>query len=148
MSTPDIHVHKDDARGDAARATGDTGVTGLFTKLMADTSDLVRGEVHLARAEVRESVNEAKKGLISLVAGAVVLLAGLPLLMFALVYGITALTGLALGLSFLIVGLVFSAIGALMLKSASSKLSAETLAPSRTAASLSKDRRMVEEQVR
>ena len=115
---------------------------------MTDTSELVRGEVSLARAEMRESVNDAKKGVISLVAGAVVLLAGLPVLMLALAYGITALTGLALGWSLLLVGLVFSVIGAIMLKTASSKLSAENLAPSRTTDSLSKDGRMVKEHAR
>ena len=142
MSTPEVRVHPDGAR------SNDTGVGGLVTQLMTDTSELVRGEVSLARAEMREAVNDAKKGVISLVAGAVVLLAGLPVLMIALAYGITALTGLSLGWSLLIVGLVFSVIGALMLKAASSKLSAENLAPTRTTESLSKDGRMVKEHAR
>ena len=143
MSSPEVRVH-----ADASRANTDPGLTGLVSQLMTDTSELVRGEVSLARAEMRESVNDAKKGVISLVAGAVVLLAGLPILMLALAYGITALTGLALGWSLLLVGLVFSVIGAIMLKTASSKLSAENLAPSRTTDSLSKDGRMVKEHTR
>lgn len=143
MSTPDVQVHKD-----TTGAGADPGVTGLFGQLMSDTSELVRGEVSLARAEMRESVNDVKAGLISLVAGAVVLLAGLPVLMIALAYGITAITGLALGWSLLIVGLLFSVIGAIMLKTASSKMSAENLAPTRTTESLSKDGRMVKEHTR
>ena len=143
MSTPDVQVHKD-----TTGAGTDPGVTGLFGQLMSDTSELVRGEVSLARAEMRESVNDVKAGLISLVAGAVVLLAGLPVLMIALAYGITAITGLALGWSLLIVGLLFSVIGAIMLKTASSKMSAENLAPTRTTESLSKDGRMVKEHTR
>ena len=143
MSTPEVQVHKD-----ATGAGADPGVTGLFGQLMNDTSELVRGEVSLARAEMRESVNDVKAGLISLVAGAVVLLAGLPVLMIALAYGITAITGLALGWSLLIVGLLFSVIGAIMLKTASSKMSAENLAPTRTTESLSKDGRMVKEHTR
>ena len=141
MSTPDVRVHRDAD----PQAGADTGVTGLFTQLANDTSELVRGEVSLARAEVRESVNDVKIGLISLVGGAVVLLAGLPVLMIALAYGITAITGLALGWSLLLVGLLFSVVGALMLKTASAKFSAENLAPTRTADSLSKDGRMVKE---
>ena len=144
MSTPEVQVHRD---GSSA-AGNDPGVTGLFSQLMNDTSELVRGEVSLARAEMRESVNDAKTGLISLVAGAVVLLAGLPVLMIALAYGITALTGLSLGWSLLLVGLVFSVIGAIMLKTAASKMSAENLAPTRTAEALSKDGRMVKEHAR
>ena len=142
MSTPDVRVHETTA------TNADPGLTGLVGQLMTDTSELVRGEVSLARAEMRESVNDAKAGLISLVAGAVVLLAGLPVLMIALAYGITAMTGLALGWSLLLVGLVFSIIGAIMLKTASSKMSAENLAPSRTAEALSKDGRMVKEHAR
>ena len=142
MSTPDVRVHETTA------TNADTGLTGLVGQLMTDTSELVRGEVSLARAEMRESVNDAKAGLISLVAGAVVLLAGLPVLMIALAYGITAMTGLALGWSLLLVGLVFSIIGAIMLKTASSKMSAENLAPTRTAEALSKDGRMVKEHAR
>ena len=51
-------------------------------------------------------------------------------------------------LSFLIVGLVVSVIGFVLVKSASSKLSADNLAPSRTAASLEKDGQLIKEQVR
>ena len=62
MSTPEVQVHRDNP----SAAGSDPGVTGLFSQLMNDTSELVRGEVSLARAEMRESVNDAKTGLISL----------------------------------------------------------------------------------
>lgn len=127
---------------------GDESVTGLVSSLATDISELMRGEMHLARAEISGSVNDAKQGAISLAVGAIVLLTGLPILLAALAFGVSGLTGIPLWVSFLIVGLVVSIIGAIMVKTASSKLSADNLAPSRTAASLRKDGELIKEQAR
>ena len=126
----------------------DASVTGLVSRLATDISELMRGEMHLARAELKGSVNDAKKGVISLAVGAIVLLTGLPILLASIAFAISGLTGIPLWVSFLIVGLIVSIVGAVMLKGASSKLSADNLAPSRTAASLGKDGELIKEQTR
>jgi len=144
MSTTERHVHDPVD----TTATADSSVTGLLSRLATDVSELTRGEMMLARAEISESVNDAKNGVISLAAGAIVLLVGLPILLASIAFAIGGLTGIPLWVSFLIVGLIVSVIGAVMLKGASSKLSAENMSLNRTASSLEKDARLVKEQTR
>lgn len=121
--------------------------TGLLSTLASDVSELMRGEMHLARAEMSQAVNDAKAGVASLVTGGVVLLAGLILLLGAISLALAAFTDLAPWSATLIVGLVVTVIGAIMLKGGTSKLSAENLAPSRTQASLEKDKNLIERKV-
>lgn len=126
----------------------DQSTTGLLSKLASDVGELMRGEMHLARAEVAESVNDVKKGAASLVSGGVVLLAGSIILLAALSLGIARLFDVAPAIGMLIVGGVVTIVGAILLKTAMSKLSAGNLAPTRTQASLQKDKRLVEEKAR
>jgi len=125
----------------------DQSATGLLSTLASDVSELMRGEMHLARAEVSQAVNDAKTGAASLVTGGVVLLTGLILLLGAIAMALAEFTALAPWSATLIVGLVVAVIGAILLKTGTSKLSADNLAPTRTQASLEKDKNMVERKV-
>lgn len=128
-------------------AEHDQSATGLLSTLASDVSELMRGEMHLARAEISQSVNDAKTGIASLVVGGVVLLTGLIVLLGAIAMALAAFTALAPWSATLLVGLIVTVIGAIMLKTGTSKLSAENLAPTRTQASLEKDKNLVERKV-
>lgn len=136
------------------RGNGNHSLSSLFTTLTRDVSDLIRQEVALARAEVSEKVSQIEVGVGSLVAGGMIILVGLFFLAEALVFGVAALLQLwtsdvvAAWLAPLLVGVVIVIVGWLLLAKGRSNLKARNLTLTRTADSLSRDEKLVEEHVR
>lgn len=132
-------------RRDNADPERETSTTGLLSSLATDIGELLRGEMRLARAEVTEAIDGAKTGAFGIGVGVAVLLAGVLTLIAFLVLGIADWFDLQLWAGALIVGLITTLIGALMVKGGSSKLSAQSLAPTRTQKSLQKDKQLIKE---
>ncbi len=99
-----------------------------------------------ARAEMGEKLGSVTGAITPIVAGGVVMLASLVVLMFSVVSLLVHL-GVAIGWAQLIVGLGFALIGYLALRGGLSKLKATSLVPKRTTEQLSRDARVVKEQV-
>jgi len=125
-----------------------TKTTGeLATDVLNDVTHLVRAEGELARAEIRENVKTAVAGLAGMVGAVAVLLAGVVCALIAMGFALVDLFGLANWLAFGLAALVGLIIGAIMIASAKSALSADALAPSRTAKNLSRDAATIRENV-
>jgi hypothetical protein len=118
----------------------------LFGDVVSELSSLFRKEVQLARAEMGEKLGSLTGAITPIVAGGVVMLAALIVLMFSVV-SLLVYLGVPVGWSQLIVGLGFVLIGYLVLNSGLSRLKATSLVPARTTEQLSRDARVVKEQV-
>jgi len=116
-----------------------------LSRLGDDVGGLVRSEVGLAKAELGQSISDVKTGAASLGIGAVVLFVGLLVLLLGVSLWLASAMGASPFVGYLIVGVVFTVIGAILLMTAKSKLSADNLAMTRTAASLQEDQRAVKE---
>lgn len=125
-------------------------LSGLLGDLIRDTGNLLRNEAQLAKAELGEKIDQAKTGLTSLVVGGAVLLVGLIYILNALVYGIAELLpeNLSPWLAALLVGLAAAVGGYMLIQKGQSDLRPRGLMPERTAASLEKDKQLLEENLR
>ena len=129
------------------RAEGGAGVgPGLgdvFSNVITDLQDLIRGEIRLARAEMDQKLHRMIMAAIFLLGGALVAFAGLVVFL----QGIAAALALVLSTwaASLIVGLLIVVIGGLFARSGLAMLSLKTLTPERTTASLRKDVGVVKE---
>jgi uncharacterized membrane protein YqjE len=126
-----------DERG---RSAGD-----LLRQLLGDVTILFRKELALAASEVSQSVDQAKHGVQGMITGGAVLYAGLLFLLAALTLWL--MTMMTAWMAALIVGAGVTLIGILMLAAGKKRMSATSLAPERTLASLRKDKHAVERQV-
>ena len=125
-----------------------TKTTGeLATDVLNDVTHLVRAEGELARAEIRENVNTAVAGIAGMVGAAAVLLAGVVCALIAMGFALVDLAGFDSWLAFALAALVGLIIGAVMVASAKSALSADALAPTRTAKNLRRDATTIRESV-
>ena len=119
------------------------GIGAMLGGLVGDVQDLVRGEIKLARAELDQKFDRLLMGTIWLGGGALVAFAGLVVLLQA------AAAALALVIpvwaSALVVGVGIILVGAIVARAGLAMLSLKTLIPERTAASLQKDARLVQE---
>ena len=127
-------------------ADHDTGrsATSLISDALTHMSSLVRKEVDLARAEVSENMNRAMVAIGLLVGAIVMALVALIVLAGALVAAIAEL-GIEEGWAALIVGVLFAIIAAIMASKGANDLKASSLAPTRTAENLRKDKDAVKE---
>ena len=120
----------------------------LANDVLNDVTLLMKSEGELARAEVSNSVSQALAGIASLLVAVGVAIVGLTIVLIALALGLTAWFGLAPWLAHLITGGIALAIGAILVMSAKAALDPENLAPTRTAANLKKDARVVRESMK
>ena len=118
--------------------------TTLITDALTHMSSLVRKEVDLARAEISENMNRAMVAVGLLVGAIVMALVSLIVLAGALVAAIAEL-GIEEGWAALIVGVIFAIIAAIMASKGANDLKASSLAPTRTAENLRKDKDAVKE---
>lgn len=130
--------------------TPDAGksVPDLLGDLVSHTGTLVQKEVQLARAELSEKVSVVGGAATSLGIGAGLLLGALFALTTALIALLVEFFGLSGTVSGLIVAVAFGLIGFLVLRGGLAKLENFNLTPDRTVAQLSRDARVVKEQVR
>ena len=110
----------------------------LLSKALRQFVDLVQDELTLARAEMSRNLSRAGTGLVFFGIAALLALVALNVLASALVAYIAA-AGLSLGAAALIVGGVFLAVAVVLALLGKQRLSADALAPSRTARSLRRD---------
>jgi uncharacterized membrane protein YqjE len=115
----------------------------ILSGVAGDLQGLVRGEIALARAEFDQSLQRVLAGAIWLLGGALMAFAGLVVVL----QGVAAALALVLPTwaASLIVGAVIVAIGAVFARSGLSRISLRTLTPSRTAANLQQDARVLKE---
>lgn len=133
-STGGAHTHHDTSRS----------ATSLITDALTHMSTLVRKEVDLARAEISANMNRAMVAVGLLVGGLVMALVALIVLAGALTAAIAEL-GVEEGWAALIVAVLFAVIAAIMASKGAKDLKASSLAPTRTAENLRKDRDAVKE---
>lgn len=118
--------------------TSDTPSIGeLLRRLVEDTQHLFRTEIRLAKSELRSNIASAAKGGMAAGAGFILLLGAVFTLLGAAVGFLTPLVGA--GWAALIVGVVTLVTGGLLVMSGIKKMSASSLAPERTVASLKQD---------
>jgi hypothetical protein len=123
----------------------------LVGALSRQVSVLFRRELALARAELSEKMCAAGAGIASLAGGGVIILIGLFFIVQAAVFGLMALLAIwlpaevAVWLAPLLVGLAAVLVGWALLAGGRKKLSAENLAPQRTAHSLREDAALARE---
>lgn len=117
---------------------GETPSIGeLLKRLIEDTQHLFRTEIRLAKSELKSNIASAAKGGIAIGIGMILLLGAIFTLLGAAVGFLTPLVGA--GFAALIVGVVTLAIGGLLVMSGIKKMSAASLSPDRTVASLKQD---------
>lgn len=121
-------------------------VTDLITDLIRETGELVRTESRLVRAEISDKVRQVEMGGGSIAAGAICLLVALFVLAQALIVALGNIIGDAWAA--LLVGVVIAAIGAALLAKGRRDLAPNNLMPDRTTNQLSKDGKLVKEQIR
>ena len=121
-------------------------VTDLITDLIRETGELVRTESRLVRAEISDKVRQVEMGGGSIAAGAICLLVALFVLAQALIVALGNVIGDAWAA--LLVGVVIAAIGAALLAKGRRDLAPNNLMPDRTTNQLSKDGKLVKEQIR
>ncbi len=141
---PSDQIHRPGAP--PAGAPGPRSVPELFGDVVGELSSLFRKEVQLARAEMGEKLGSVTGAITPIAAGGVVMLAALVVLMFAVVSLLVSL-GIRPGWAQLIVGLGFALVGYLVLRGGLARLKATSLVPERTTEQLSRDARVVKEQV-
>jgi len=137
---PSVSAIDRSAADERGRSAGD-----LLRQLLGDVTILFRKELALAASEVSQSVDQAKHGVQSMITGGAVLYAGLLFLLAALTLWL--MTMMTPWMAVLIVGAGVTLIGILMLAAGKKRMSATSLAPERTLASLRKDKHAVERQV-
>lgn len=134
-TTGETHAHQQDTSRSA---------TSLITDALTHMSSLVRKEVDLARAEISENASRAMVAIGLLVGAVVMALVALIVLAGALTAAIAEL-GVEEGWAALIVAVLFAVIAAIMASKGANDLKATSLAPTRTAENLRKDRDAVKE---
>ncbi|MBW6390668.1 phage holin family protein [Halomonas sp. Y3S6] len=127
--------------------TGETSVASLFTNLARDVTSLVRKETELAKVEMGEKTSQAMGALASIAIAGAVLLSGFLVLLAAAVFGLNTVLppDTTPWLSALIVGGVVVLVGFIMLQAGRKKLKQENLMPTRTMASLRRDKALTQE---
>jgi precorrin-3B methylase len=137
----------------AERLAQSRSYADLVTKLFRDIADLFRKESELIRSEMRDKINQLQVGVGKVAAGAITLLVALIVLADALVVAVAELLGTVeptnenTGWAALIVGGVFAAIGAFLVRSGTTDLNVDNLAPDRTALQVRRDSEMAKEQM-
>ncbi|MFO1080305.1 MAG: phage holin family protein [Reyranellaceae bacterium] len=122
------------------------GVVNLATMAFAQSADLVQSEFRLARAELAEKMAGFRSALVMILMGAIFLIAALGLVLQALVSLLIA-AGLSPAAAVLVVAGAAAAIGIGLFVTGQNRLDPDRLTPDRTLTSLTRDTRMVKEQL-
>ena len=125
----------------------DRSLAGLVSDLVRQLSALVQTEGKLLRSELRESGSRIGSGVLELLLGVVLLVPGLVILLEAAVE-LLVRRGFGAGWSAVIVGGVVALAGLLTLLHGRRTLSADMLAPHRSASQLRKDADLLKETTR
>jgi membrane-associated PAP2 superfamily phosphatase len=125
----------------------DRSLAGLVSDLVRQLSALVQTEGKLLRSELRESGGRIGTGVLEVLVGVALLVPALVILLQALV-DLLVRSGLGAGWSAVIVGGTVATVGLLTLLHGRKNLSADTLAPHRSATQLRKDADLVKETTR
>lgn len=129
---------------DSARDESE-GIGSLIAGLLKDLQDLVRAEVQLAKTELKEDATAAGRGIGFIAGGGLIGLVGFIFLMLALTYFLNR--WLAEWLSALLVGAVLVGIAAILFFNGRDKLSAASLTPDQTIATLKEDQEWAKQQI-
>ena len=138
--------------GDAAaqsreRSADSDGLGTLVADLIGDLQEIVRGEVRLAKAELREDVQTTTRAAGLLAAGTFLGLVGFVFLMLAVAYILYEEAELDRWQAAGIVALALLVVGAILALVGKDRLSAATLKPEQTIASLKEDREWAKHQI-
>ncbi|MGR4069713.1 phage holin family protein [Halomonas sp. LR3S48] len=127
--------------------TGESSIGTLFTNLAREVSSLVRKETELAKVEMGEKTSQAMGALASIAIAGAILMCGFLVLLAAAVFGLNTVLPpeTTPWLSALIVGGIVVVIGLIMLQAGRKKLKQENLMPTRTMASLRRDKALTRE---
>jgi hypothetical protein len=141
--------HQDRRFGETGYANGghvQRSLGSLIVELTRELKELFVTEVELARTEVSTKIERAATGVGALVAGGAIALSGLMALVAAAIIGLDAAIN-ELWLSALIVGVVVLAIGAALAMAGKNQMTAEKLAPKKTAENIREDARFLKQEV-
>jgi xanthine/uracil permease len=130
------------------RVRAETSAIGtLFSSLANEVTALIRKESELAKVEMSEKTSQAMGALVSIAIAGAVLFSGFLVLLAAAVFGLNTVLPpeTTPWLSALVVGGVVVLIGLIMLQVGRSKLKRDNLMPTRTMASLRRDRALTQE---
>ncbi|MFW3613511.1 MULTISPECIES: phage holin family protein [Halomonadaceae] len=127
--------------------TESASLGSLFTELAREVTALVRKESELAKVEMSEKTTKVMGGIASIATAGAVLFSGFLVLLAAAVFGLNTVLPpeMTPWLSALIVGGVVVVIGLIMLQAGRKKLKKESLMPTRTMASLRRDKELTQE---
>lgn len=127
--------------------TQSASLGALFTELAREVTALVRKESELAKVEMSEKTTKVMGGIASIAMAGAVLLSGFLVLLAAAVFGLNTVLPpeMTPWLSALIVGAVVVVIGLIMLQAGRKKLKQENLMPTRTMASLRRDKELTQD---
>lgn len=127
--------------------TEKSSISSLFSDLVREVAALVRKESELAKVEMSEKTQQVMGAIASIAIAGAVLLCGFLVLLAAAVFGLNTVLPpeTTPWLSALIVGGVVVVIGLIMLQVGRNKLKQENLMPSRTMASLRRDKELTQE---
>lgn len=119
----------------------------LFTNLANEVTGLIRKESELAKVEMSEKTHQVMGAVVSLAIAGAVLFSGFLVLLAAAVFGLNTVLPpeTTPWLSALIVGGVVVVIGLILLQAGRKKLKPDSLMPTRTLASLRRDRALAQE---
>lgn len=115
----------------------DASLGDMLRSLVDDTGHLFRTEIRLAKSELRDNIAAAKGGAIAVAIGVVLLLGAVFTFLGACVDFLTPLVGA--GFAGLIVAVITAVIGVALVMTGSKNISASSLTPDRTLASLKQD---------
>lgn len=147
-AAPSDPIYGDTAARTKGRATaGEDGIGSLVGDLIGDLQDIVRGEVRLAKAELREDAMTIGRGAAMVAIGAFLGLIGLTFLMLAIAYILYEEVGLDRWLSVGIVAVALLALAAILALVGKGRLSAASLKPEQTIASLKEDQEWAKQQI-
>lgn len=133
-----------DDRQTASR--GEESLGTLVTGIVEDLQNIVRGEVQLAKTELKEDVGKLGRGAGMLAGGALVGLVGFIFLMLAVTYLLNK--SLEMWISAGIVGIVLAVIAVVLAMVGKSQLSAASLKPDQTIASVKEDQEWANRQIK
>jgi UPF0716 family protein affecting phage T7 exclusion len=132
--------------GTGGAAGGDGRSIGeLLRDLANDSTRLVRDEIALARAEATEKAKQAGAAVAMIAAGGVLAIPAFVVILHAIVLLLSNF--MRDWIAGLLVGLVVAAVAALLARKGVNDLSANRLAPERTAANIKRDVHLVQEKV-
>ncbi len=134
-------------RASTESGTSQQSYSELFSGLLKDVQDLVRGEVRLAKAEVKEDMASLVQAVVMLAAAAIFGIVGLTVLLI----GVAALVNEWIEeewQAFGLVGLATLLVAALVGMIGKSRMSGANLAPERTIDSLKEDKQWASQQIK